>query len=465
MAGKDATRRRWVRWLIVAVLVAGIGYGVLGVALFIRGKPTISVNYAVEYNQRLRPAGLDPNDNAASDYEAAFAQMPEMPDDVRQILGRLHKYEPSSVERRIMEEWTASCDKALRIVRRAAQKPDFWVELPTIDFSDPASVEMIHFSKFRDATLALRCQAELLAAKGDLAGAMDHVYAICKMARHMGGRGRMQINLGQAMETVAYSTAFDLLSRAEVDSSGLGEVQKRFEEIVSHGSSLSFAGDEILLRDAIQRHFTDDGHGSGRLIPGGFYDLRCQGPRSDLPRSELASNAFHLKCVYIAWAHPTRRETTHTLERLVRTGESLLAQTPWEMHAKGTSHADQLRAIARANDFLQFVGADTTLSWTIEGYHRAKISGQALVAAIAALRFQKDTGGWPQSLERLVATGYIREIPIDPYSGKPLAYKLTTDSFALYSYGQDFDDDGGAASQWGRPPQGGDQVFWPVEKR
>jgi len=87
-----------------------------------------------------------------------------------------------------------------------------------------------------------------------------------------------------------------------------------------------------------------------------------------------------------------------------------------------------------------------------------------LVAAMAALRYQKDKGVWPESLEELVATGYIREISIDPYSGKPLAYKPTADSFTLCSCGQDFDDDGGTPGQWGRPPQGGDQVFGPIEK-
>jgi len=61
--------------------------------------------------------------------------------------------------------------------------------------------------------------------------------------------------------------------------------------------------------------------------------------------------------------------------------------------------------------------------------------------------------------------GYIGEVPIDPFSGKPLAYKRVSESFILYSWGQDLDDDGGTRSVWGRSPQGGDQVFWPVEER
>jgi hypothetical protein len=34
----------------------------------------------------------------------------------------------------------------------------------------------------------------------------------------------------------------------------------------------------------------------------------------------------------------------------------------------------------------------------------------------------------------------------------------------LYSYGEDFDDDGGKHSKWGVGDEGGDQVFWPVEQ-
>ena len=39
------------------------------------------------------------------------------------------------------------------------------------------------------------------------------------------------------------------------------------------------------------------------------------------------------------------------------------------------------------------------------------------------------------------------------------------DNFILYSWGADFDDDGGkllAADSWGGPAQSGDRVFWPI---
>jgi len=55
-------------------------------------------------------------------------------------------------------------------------------------------------------------------------------------------------------------------------------------------------------------------------------------------------------------------------------------------------------------------------------------------------------------------------LPIDPFSNKPFVYKQTRDNFTLYSFGADFDDDGGLHSKWGIGDEGGDQVFWPLEQ-
>jgi hypothetical protein len=46
-----------------------------------------------------------------------------------------------------------------------------------------------------------------------------------------------------------------------------------------------------------------------------------------------------------------------------------------------------------------------------------------------------------------------------------LAYKQIGDDFILYSFGADFDDDGGTPSKWGEGEKGGDQVFWPVSRK
>ncbi len=100
----------------------------------------------------------------------------------------------------------------------------------------------------------------------------------------------------------------------------------------------------------------------------------------------------------------------------------------------------------------------------IELESRIRAGEQALITTIAILRYNANSDGYPGALSQLVSAGYIKELPKDPFSDKPLVYKRTIQGFTLYSYGADYDDDGGMHSKWGTGDEGGDQVFWPLEQ-
>ena len=85
---------------------------------------------------------------------------------------------------------------------------------------------------------------------------------------------------------------------------------------------------------------------------------------------------------------------------------------------------------------------------------------------LALMRYEKENGEFPISLNELVEQGYLDSIPIDPFSGKPLVYKKTGDDFILYSFGEDFKDDGGEIFKDDRGrlrtwANTGDWVLWP----
>ena len=48
----------------------------------------------------------------------------------------------------------------------------------------------------------------------------------------------------------------------------------------------------------------------------------------------------------------------------------------------------------------------------------------------------------PANLAQLVPE-YLKRVPIDPFSGKPIIYRLEESNWLLYSVGQDGVDDGG----------------------
>ena len=102
--------------------------------------------------------------------------------------------------------------------------------------------------------------------------------------------------------------------------------------------------------------------------------------------------------------------------------------------------------------------------------HQNKADVQATLTIIATIYFKQVEGKYPDNLELLIEKGYLKELPIDPYSDKPLIYKKTEDGFILYSISEDFIDNGGKHkySELNKPipwPQDdGDAVFWPVER-
>ena len=103
--------------------------------------------------------------------------------------------------------------------------------------------------------------------------------------------------------------------------------------------------------------------------------------------------------------------------------------------------------------------------------HRVKSHSEATLSIIAILRYRQDKNIYPDNLNELISTGYLKKLPMDVYSDKPLVYRKVDDDFTLYSLGKNFIDDGGQVVQdtdrkcgakiW---TDDGDAVFWPVSK-
>jgi len=70
------------------------------------------------------------------------------------------------------------------------------------------------------------------------------------------------------------------------------------------------------------------------------------------------------------------------------------------------------------------------------------------------------TGRFPTALRYLDAPD-LDELRVDPFSGSDFVYKLTRDTFTLYSVADNLRDDGGRHDpKW----KNGDFVFWPVQE-
>jgi hypothetical protein len=142
--------------------------------------------------------------------------------------------------------------------------------------------------------------------------------------------------------------------------------------------------------------------------------------------------------------------------------EALKEKSFWQMRNEEAQSIETMKT--NIEDYVVLFWEETAYS-VLEIYQRLRAEQNALIATLAILRYGQDKGALPENLQQLVDTGYLNELPMDPFSTGPLVYKVTGKDFILYSFAYDCDDDGGKRSRWGIGDDGGDQVFWPVEKR
>ena len=79
---------------------------------------------------------------------------------------------------------------------------------------------------------------------------------------------------------------------------------------------------------------------------------------------------------------------------------------------------------------------------------RSSATLRLVITELAVRGYQAKHGRPPISLAELVPA-WLPAVPLDPFTDKPLAYRITTNSFLLYSVGPDAQDDGGTPLQRG----------------
>jgi len=441
--------------IIVALVVVISGGQIIPL---LTADPVISVDYLSQYNQVSKPAGYDPNENAAPYYEKAIETYKEMPEVIEYSHWKTWPGDMNDADLDTLRSWLASNSEALGYLKKAASKPYYWVELHSRDNSLAKVVDFTHLSKFRQLTYSLRFRSRFLAGQGQVKEALESAIELHNMGAHLAGpRTLVEQLAGMAIRRVALEVTFSILDRREIDSATLTDFQRQLDQQV-HRLPRGFVCDaeKLATYDTIQQAFADDGTGDGRLIPGKYLDYFT------LP--ELKPR-FYLGAIWISLYNPGKRETTELTKKLYELLDELAQKTPWQLHQENTTHEEQVQKLTVGNHFVSYIGRSIDRLCILS--QEENCYTKALIATVALLRYKADKGQFPENLDRLISNGYLNELPVDPYSSGSLVYKHIDDNFILYSVGADFDDDGGVrgkSRRWGRGKEGGDQVFWPVQQ-
>lgn len=228
-------------------------------------------------------------------------------------------------------------------------------------------------------------------------------------------------------------------------------------EHVPDGYSYGVKGEEITYLDMIQRIYTDDGNGDGRITPTGldlleticFEGLRMFGDLGQAPRvrtwsfSTIPQLAHRwlivgLEPIGVSWTESRRaaidrgqRELQH-LRRIV--------ETPWEF----PNHFDNFmwRQNEAVNGHSPAINVLRPYPYNSGQIALDKISRNSLVAGLAVMRFHRERGRYPTSWDELVGP-YLKAAPIDAWMGGELKLLVHDDSFQIYSIGPDREDNAG----------------------
>ncbi|MCX5644107.1 MAG: hypothetical protein NTZ17_05405 [Phycisphaerae bacterium] len=419
------------------------------------GRPTIRVNYVEWLSDHWRPAGQD-IENAKVYYDKAVALLVEPPQGLE---GKMQLRRWSSVgygdgDVQAIEQWLAGNQAAFSALRRGANTPHYW---PAYDSKESTPIEtsivaneMKSLSQWRLVTFAFKEQIIWEVRRGEVAKAMDDCLVLCRFGRHLQNKGCLNGQLvGVSIEALGYNGVTAIVQNAGIPAGLLESVQRELESGFDlHRQVIDLDCEKALWYDRIQRTFTDDGKGGGHALSKGF--IYAPGDWKD---NLLKTFLFH---------YPGRRETMAMVDRFFQQAQRRLNTPPDAEEHERLNGSEQVASLSIffsiTTPAYERVGL---LSW------RLKTHETATITLLAVQRYFQANGSYPDSLDQLMARGYLKEPPKDPFGPGLLTYRKTDTGFLLYSWGANRQDDGGqlGTGSQGQPrmwADNGDWVFWPI---
>ena len=433
------------------------------------GEPTIRVNYVEELARIARPPA-DESLNAAPLYQKAASAYKEPawlkqtsgskrePDLLRSVGQKRWPGNFTTEELSAMRRWVSDNAQALELFKQASDKPYCWWKRQAEDGSLPA-MNLPELSKVESLCRVLSWRARLRAYDGRLEEAFEDVLVCYQVGRHYKGpRTLIEQLVGIAIQAGCVQSCFEILGQQQPDAQLLRDFQEKLEDRVTKDSfTIDYSFGRLLALDFLQRCYTDNGKGSGHVIPARVLQyLEAMGQSPE----DAAAFARSLLMTLVS---ADREQMRAEFDKIYQKVQQWAKMTPWQLRDEQGLYGEieQWSGLKRARLWPLYVLAPATLRLS-ELAHLSKAEIEALITALAILRYKNDKAGLPASLQELLEGGYIRKLPMDPYSDGPLVYKRTAGGFTLYSIGSDFEDDGGKQlGRWG--DEGGDRVFWPVE--
>ncbi|MCD4825594.1 MAG: hypothetical protein K8S55_13445 [Phycisphaerae bacterium] len=381
----------------------------------------------------------------------------------------------------IIADWLKKNEKPLALLQKAAQRPRYFAPLMS-PFAPEALVLEAFFFRFtmqcRYFAKAMACRAMLKYGSGDVTGAWADLAAVRKMGRHLyQGPFLIDYLIGRSVN----ETACDGMAKIAVSGKLTAKQAKRF---LAENNTLpqpdifpAITNERLFALDMIL--FIARG-GS----PDVFYlldspeeiakkaTLRPESKAAPLNMIDWDEILRTANCLYdrqmkiFRIANTSERKQAHEkfvkeMRKLSPDSEDTANHAPTDILGPQKKKSDRLKAlidkarkskprerkqITQEMTKILLAGAfdETYASYSrVITFHESGIMRDELVGvALALAAYKAEKGAYPQKLAEL-SPAYLKAIPADRFSGKPLIYKTRGKGYLLYSVGMNLKDDGG----------------------
>ena len=313
------------------------------------------------------------------------------------------------------------------------------------------SVLLPHVQSFRGAARIFKVDTRWAVEQNDSERALENVETVLGFAAHAADSN---VLVGSLVGIAISGIAFDIVEEVLVEhpdffnDEQLAKLQATVERI-SVNEWIKFDGERAFFYDIVQRIYSDDGKGGGRITPAGVktfsqFSGLLMSPENKLTITgserldRLTSAAQSAVAPAAMFVMASRSELTHKANEYYDYFESAVHQPRWEREPSDLEEfldQNQIRFAILGYFVPSFDSILTAMDRTIARQ-------EAVIAALTTYRYFATNGEWPNRLED-VAPDFIDKLPVDQINGEPIRMTIENDAPLFYSVGNDGDDDGG----------------------
>ena len=474
--------------IILVLIVFFIFY----VGWFITGKPTISVDYIAQFNELSKPE-ISEQENAWQNYEKAmelYVEPNEAIEGIERLVSlsnhtgfeQLHEIQQKEIKR-----WINDNQPAWQQYVEAGRKPYFYTKYETGPREEEQLAVFIllpYIPPLRDLSISGIWQSRLMVSQGKIQEAIENCFAVIRTGNHFYSKESIIERLvGVALKRMGCEQIIKIIATKKPS---LGEIKSLEQQLsalnLENDKDFDLTAERLMFLDVVQHMFTQGGPGGGHFVPKSmsildgeidyaedildFLDDYLEIFGGD--KNAIKSAAY----VSAGLLHAGRDDTLAQAYRLFDRQEELLKMTPYQMYLLNNGRElddDELLSSLPEHKYFLIHWFSPSIRAISIRVNNERVINRALITILALEKWRIERGDYPEVLDELVEAGFLEQLPIDPWSDKPLVYKKSNDDFLLYGVGRNFKDDNGQVIRDNNGnidlfAEEGDMVFWPVLK-